>query len=53
MKIWAQIFPNIRNNLRKKGFENFEDICMYSEVPRKLTYVWIFCGNLKEMRGKF
>ncbi len=39
VKICGKIFPNIRNNLRKKRFENFEEICMNSEILRKLTYV--------------
>ncbi len=34
----GKIFLNIRNNLRKKGFESFEEICMYSKILRKLTY---------------
>ncbi len=35
VKIWGNIFPNIRNNVRKKGFESFEEIRMYSEILRK------------------
>ncbi len=39
VKIWGKIFPNIGNDLRKKGFESFEKICMYTEILRKLAYV--------------
>ncbi len=43
VKIWGKIFPNIENNLRKKGFESFEEICMYSETLRK------FKGTLRKL----
>ncbi len=39
VKIWGKIFLNIGNNLKKKGVECFEEICMYIEILRKLTYV--------------
>ncbi len=35
VKIWCQILLNIGNNLWKKGFENSEEICTYSEILRK------------------
>ncbi len=39
VKIWRKIFPNIGNNLRKKGFESFEEICICSEIPRKFVCI--------------
>ncbi len=35
VKIWGDIFPNIGNNLKKKRFENFKEVCMYSKILRK------------------
>ncbi len=47
VKMCGKISSNIENNLRKKEFESFEEICMYSKILRKL----ICWEILRKFRG--